>query len=60
MTTRRQDARPQLADLNRQRDEHERHLRNHPCQGARDALADVEREEALFYSWIAEEENADA
>lgn len=59
MTTRRQDAAPQLADLEHCRYEHERHRRNHPCAGVEHAIADLDREEARIYSWIAEEENAD-
>lgn len=54
----REDARPILADLSRQRDEHERHISRHPCDGARRALADVDRSERYIYDAINAEEQA--
>jgi hypothetical protein len=56
MTTLREFTAPLLAALARERAEHERHLTRHPCDGARHALAEVERQEAQLYRAIHDDE----
>lgn len=61
MSTRRQDAKPLLAELGRERLQHEEHIRTHKSLGAahikaaQARLAEIDREEGRIYQWIAEE-----